>query len=120
MTPKPRHLIDLVDVDSAKWEDYARHTIGPLRWVYRAEAKRLRSIEAGRFNHFDGITVVSDHEASLYRQRAGSHPGLTVVRQDVDTAYFRPLPDVDAKTILSSGGLITGRTWKGSPGLCAT
>ena len=100
-----RHIIDLVDVDSAKWLDYAQHSSAPMRWVYGTESKRLRQIEAGRFDFFDGVTVVSEAEAGVYRKQVGNHAGLTVVRQAVDLDYFKPLPDVDTKTIVFVGVL---------------
>ncbi len=102
---RPRHVIDLVDVDSAKWLDYAQHARVPMRWVYGAESRRLRRIEAGQYDDFDGIAVVSDAEAQLYRRHVGDHPGLTVVRHAVDLDYFQPLPDADTKTIMFVGVL---------------
>ena len=100
-----RHVIDLVDVDSAKWLDYAGHTRRPMRWVYAAEARRLRQIEAGRLDCFDGVTVVSEAEAGVYRDQVGHHPGLTVVRHAVDLAYFTPRPQVGGKTMVFVGVL---------------
>ena len=99
------HVIDLVDVDSAKWLDYAQHSRGLMRWIYNTESKRLRQIEAGRFDFFDGVAVVSDAEAGVYREQVGNHAGLTVVRQAVDVDYFKPLPPVDTKTLVFIGVL---------------
>ncbi len=101
----PRHILDLVDVDSMKWESYARASWPPLRWVYGAEASRLRGIESGRYDHFDGITVVSEAEAVAYRQCVGQHPGLTVVRNGVDIGYFHPLADPDNHALVFVGVL---------------
>ena len=41
-------VIDLVDVDSAKWEALARDSGWPLRWVYRREAHHLAAFEKRR------------------------------------------------------------------------
>ena len=115
--PALRHVIDLVDVDSAKWLDYARHSRAPMRWVYRAEAKRLRRIESGRDDYFDGVAVVSRAEADIYRREVGDHPGLTVVRHAVDLDYFKPMSDgEDKKTLVFVGVLnyrpnVDGITW---------
>ena len=100
-----RHVIDLVDVDSAKWQDYAQASSGPMRWVYGAEAKRIKKIESGQADRFNAITVVSAAEAKLYRNHVGDHPGLTVLRHAVDTSYFQPLPDSDNQTLLFVGVL---------------
>lgn len=101
----PIHVLDLVDVDSVKWHSYAKDTWPPMRWVYATEARRLRKIEAGRFDDLAAITVVSEHEAQVYRQRVGEHPGLRVIGNGVDMEYFSPQPDADSKTILFVGVL---------------
>ena len=101
----PRHVLDLVDVDSAKWAEYAADSSAPLRWVYAAEATRLRRIEAGQRDHFDAVTVVSRREYDLYRSTVGDHPGLHVVGNGVDTDYFRELPDAGSQTLVFVGVL---------------
>lgn len=103
--PSIRHVLDLVDVDSLKWRSYASKSWPPLSWLYRAEAKRLCSIEAGRFDHFDALAVVSEAEAQAYRKHIAEHPGLTVVGNGVDLDYFSTLPDSDSKTIVFVGVL---------------
>jgi len=111
-----RHVIDLVDVDSLKWLSYAKHSWVPLRWVYQTESRRLRMIEAGRFDHFDAVTVVSPAEADAYRKQVGHHEGLTVVGNGVDLEYFSPLPSAESKTLVFVGVLnykpnIDGIVW---------
>lgn len=103
--PRPRHVIDLVDVDSVKWKQYAQGTWAPLRWVYGCEARRLRQVEAGRYDRFDAITVTTDAEAETYRRCVGEHPNLRVVTNGVDLEYFFPQPDTDAKTLVFVGVL---------------
>lgn len=115
-SPAPRHVLDLVDVDSVKWESYAQNHWPPLRWVYAAECRRLRRIEAGEFDHFDAITVVSPAEAEAYRHHVGEHRGLAVVGNGVDLEYFSPLADSESKSICFVGVLnykpnADGITW---------
>jgi len=102
---RPRHIIDLVDVDSVKWNHYAQSAAWPMRSVYAAEARRLRRIEADEHDYFDAITVVSDTEAALYRQTVGDHPGLTVLRHGVDTDYFQPGKEEGASRLVFVGNL---------------
>lgn len=90
------HVIDLVDVDSAKWHAYAQHSLPPMRWVYSIESSRLRRIESGERDRFDAVTVVTPNEARAYREFVGEHPGLTVVGNGVDVDYFTSLPDAAA------------------------
>ncbi len=99
------HVLDLVDVDSLKWHSYARDSWPPIKWVYAAEARRLRKVEAGQFVPFDAAVVVSNAEAKAYRQGVGDHAGLTVVSNGVDLDYFSPEPDSDSKTIVFIGVL---------------
>jgi len=103
--PRPRHILDLVDVDSAKWASYAAASLGPRRWVYAAEARRLRRIEAAERDTIDAITVVSEPERQTYRQTVGDFENLHVIGNGVDLAYFTPLPDNDAKRIVFVGVL---------------
>jgi sugar transferase (PEP-CTERM/EpsH1 system associated) len=115
-TTPSRHILDLVDVDSLKWDSYAQQTWPPMRWAYRAEARRLGKIEAGKSDHFDAVTVISDAEAEAYRNQIVDHPGLTVVNNGVDLDYFETLPDADTKTLVFVGVLnykpnAEGITW---------
>jgi sugar transferase (PEP-CTERM/EpsH1 system associated) len=100
-----RHVLDLVDVDSLKWASYAKTSWPPMRWVYGAEARRLRRVEAGDFDHFDAVTVISEAEADAYRQHVGDHPGLAVVGNGVDLKYFSPMNDAGTKNIVFVGVL---------------
>ena len=89
----PVQVLDSVYVDSSKCQTYAEHTGPPLRWIYAAEASRLRKIEADWFKHFDAITVVSKAAAATCRTNVEHHDGLTVVGNGVDLEYLTPLPD---------------------------
>ncbi len=99
------HVLDLVDVDSAKWDSFAKHSWAPMSWVYATEAHRLKQIEAGRFDHFDAVTVVSEAEAQAYRTHVGDHPRLVAVGNGVDLDYFSPLPPTESKAVAFVGVL---------------
>lgn len=101
----PRHVVDLVDVDSLKWSAYGSTASWPMRWVYAAEGKRLKRIEACPATVTDAITVISDAEAQAYRKHVADHPGLTVVPNGVDTDSYTPLPDPANHTLVFTGVL---------------
>ncbi|MEX2216610.1 MAG: TIGR03087 family PEP-CTERM/XrtA system glycosyltransferase [Phycisphaeraceae bacterium] len=104
--PAPvRHVLDLVDVDSQKWAAYAKSSHIPMKWVYAIEARRLRRIEAGEYDRFDAVTVVSQTEADCYRNHVGEHPGLRVVSNGVDMNYFCPQPDPNNHSLVFVGVL---------------
>jgi sugar transferase (PEP-CTERM/EpsH1 system associated) len=84
-------VVDLVDVDSQKWLDYAAVSRGPLRWLYAAEGRRLRRLEGALPSWARAVTLVSEAEADLYR--GFCEPGAVhAVPNGVDLEYFRPRP----------------------------
>jgi len=46
--PRLRSIVDFVDLDSAKWADYARRRPWPISAVYQREARRLRRLRDRR------------------------------------------------------------------------
>lgn len=103
--PPHRHVLDLVDLDSRKWADYAASARWPMRRVYRTEAARLRRIELARRDFFDAITLVSDAELQAYRGLGGMHPRATAVTNGVDLDFFRPQHPGDNRTVIFVGVL---------------
>jgi sugar transferase (PEP-CTERM/EpsH1 system associated) len=81
--------VDLVDVDSQKWLDYAASTRGPRSWLFHVEARRLRRLEQELCSWAAAGTVVSPAEAELFRS---FHPWdeLHVLPNGVDFNFFRP------------------------------
>ncbi len=83
-------MIDLVDVDSQKWLDYAAAGRGPRSWLYRLEGRRLRELERKLPSWALAVTLVSEAEADIYRQFA--EPGLVqAIPNGVDLDYFRDM-----------------------------
>ena len=86
-----RVVIDLCDVDSAKFEAYAKERTGPRGWIDAREG-RLLAIEEGRLAaRADATLLVSENEAALLRDRIGDF-GATIlaVGNGIDTAFFDP------------------------------
>jgi sugar transferase (PEP-CTERM/EpsH1 system associated) len=92
-------VVDLVDVDSQKWLDYAAASRGPRSWLYGAEGRRVRRLEAEISRWARGVTLVSYAEARLY---AGS---ATVVRNGVELEYFRPARSATEMSCVFVGAL---------------
>lgn len=82
-------VVDLVDVDSQKWLDYARAARGVKRHLYRLEAERLRRLEKMLPARARGVTLVSQLEAELYRSFC-PNPRTYSVPNGVDLEYFQP------------------------------
>ncbi|HSQ56458.1 MAG TPA: TIGR03087 family PEP-CTERM/XrtA system glycosyltransferase [Gemmata sp.] len=82
-------VVDLVDVDSQKWLDFAAMSRGPKKWLYRTEARRLRRLEGGLPGWTRAVAVVSRAEADAYESFAGAG-AATVASNGVDLEYFQP------------------------------
>jgi sugar transferase (PEP-CTERM/EpsH1 system associated) len=83
-------VIDMVDVDSRKWQDLGAATAGPRGWIYRREAGRLARFEAEAANHAFATTLINSRETDALRALA---PGARVetVPSGVDVASFAPV-----------------------------
>lgn len=85
-------VVDLIDVDSHKWLDYAAAARGPKRWLYRLEAARVRKLERQLPGWTQAVAVVSRAEANLFDAFAGCG-AATVAENGVDLDYFHPAFD---------------------------
>ena len=64
-----RRVLDLGDVDSAKWALYASRCGPPLGWLYGCEARRVAALEERVTRHHDLCLVVNERErAKLHRR----------------------------------------------------
>jgi sugar transferase (PEP-CTERM/EpsH1 system associated) len=86
-----RVVMDLVDVDSDKWAQYAARRRGPARWLYRREARALAGFEARVAARADACLLVSEPEAALFRERVPAAAGKThALTSSVDADRFSP------------------------------
>lgn len=84
-------LVDFVDLDSAKWTDYAPQHRWPLSWLYAREGKRLLAYERDVAAKVRQSFFVTDKEAALFKSRAPGLDGrVQVIGNGVDTLYFSP------------------------------
>jgi sugar transferase (PEP-CTERM/EpsH1 system associated) len=84
-------VMDLIDVDSCKWTQYADEAGWWIRWLYRHEAHWLSRYEHRIVDAFDRIFLVSASEA---RMLGAAHAGDRVgaFSNGVDLDYFSPRP----------------------------
>jgi polysaccharide biosynthesis protein PslH len=88
-------VVDLVDVDSDKWRQYASYASFPYSSVYRREANHLREYERVVCERASAVAVTTDHEARLVREFCPA-AFVHVIPNGVDRDYFNPGPAVDA------------------------
>src|SRR3569623_858504 len=87
-----RRVMDFVDIDSDKWQQYAEARRWPLSWVYRREARTLLQYERAVAATFDASVFVSDSEADLFKRLAPECAArVWSIHNGVDTAYFDPV-----------------------------
>jgi polysaccharide biosynthesis protein PslH len=91
-------VIDFVDVDSAKWSEYAPRHRWPLSWLYRREGKLLLAYERHMASQVARSLFVTDNEAALFCQMAPEcKVRVGTMCNGVDADYFasdadRPSP----------------------------
>jgi sugar transferase (PEP-CTERM/EpsH1 system associated) len=80
--------VDLVDVDSQKWFDYAARSRGFKRLLFSLEGRRVRRLETQLAGKAEALLVVSEPEANLLR---GFCPAANVyaIANGVDLDYFQ-------------------------------
>lgn len=87
---RQRFVMDFVDVDSAKFADYAAAK-DALWWVNAREARKLLAFEREIASRADVSLFVSEAEAGLFRRRAGlAKADIRVMQNGVDLSYFHP------------------------------
>jgi len=89
-----RRVLDMVDVDSDKWTQYAPTQRWPLSWLYAREGRKLAAWEARMAQDFDATLLVSNAEAALLQQRApAAQHKIGAFENGVDADYFSPAHD---------------------------
>jgi sugar transferase (PEP-CTERM/EpsH1 system associated) len=86
-------LLDFVDVDSAKWAQYAAARRGPSAWLYRREGGRLLAFERAACRRAARSFFVTEQEAALFARLAPDCAAtIDVLGNGVDAARFAPDP----------------------------
>ena len=84
-------VIDFVDLDSQKWQQYAARRTPPIRWLYDLEARRLSKYERAMAQLSSASVFVTESEAEAFRCSAPeSNEKVIIIRNGVDTDYFSP------------------------------
>jgi glycosyltransferase involved in cell wall biosynthesis len=88
LAPLP-FVLDMVDVDSAKWSTLASQSRGARSWIYRREAGTLAAFERSASRRARATLVVNQREQDAL---LGVAPGATVhvLENGVDVSAFAP------------------------------
>ncbi len=84
-------IVDFVDVDSDKWQQYAQKKRWPESWIYHRESRRLLDFEKKVTEKAKISFFVSQQEAELFKRLAPAVSNkVTAINNGVDAAYFSP------------------------------
>jgi sugar transferase (PEP-CTERM/EpsH1 system associated) len=87
--PQLQRIIDFVDIDSDKWQQYAAKKSWPMKQVYQREARMLFNYERRIAASFAAATFVSSSEANLFTQLAPECASrVHYFNNGVDLNYF--------------------------------
>jgi len=92
----PPVLVDFVDVDSAKWTEYASAHAWPMSWLYRREGQRLLRFERQVAATARASFFVAPRETELFHRLAPEAAALPVetIGNGVDANVFSPSHDL--------------------------
>ena len=86
-------LVDFVDVDSAKWADYAEAHAWPMSWLYRREGRELLAFEQSVARHARSSFFVTENELALFRRLSPAlEASVEALCNGVDADFFAPDP----------------------------
>lgn len=86
-----RTLVDFVDVDSAKWSQYAGAHRWPLSWLYRREGAQLLAYERAVAAKSQCSFFVTENETALFRRLAPeAAASVEAMSNGVDSDFFAP------------------------------
>jgi polysaccharide biosynthesis protein PslH len=103
-----RVVLDMVDVDSDKWSQYARSARRPRSWIYGREARTLFALERKAAATFGATLFVSPFEAKTFadlapetRARVHSVPnGVDLDRFMPDAAFSKPFGEGEVPIVM--------------------
>jgi sugar transferase (PEP-CTERM/EpsH1 system associated) len=92
-----RVILDCVDVDSAKWTQYAGARRWPLSALYAREGRRLLDYEARAVQRSAHTFFVTEAETQLFARLAPGCAGrISAAGNGVDAEYFSPRHPLDS------------------------
>jgi sugar transferase (PEP-CTERM/EpsH1 system associated) len=96
-------VLDMVDVDSAKWAALADRSHGPRSWIYAREARLLASFEREIATQAFATLLTTDKECQTLRAIA-PEARIDVIQNGVDVELLRPTVGApDSATVVFCG-----------------
>lgn len=89
VTP-PKLIMDYMDLDSDKWQQYAAKSRFPMKLVYQREAKLISKYEVKIQKFFDACFFIADAEVNLFKQTTGHVNNVHTLGNGMNTEEFYP------------------------------
>lgn len=109
-------VLDMVDADSEKWKELSASHTGPMKWIYRREARTLSCLEARAMRAAYATVAVNAREVTLLK-RTAPDARIEVVGLGVDLAGLAPPgPPAAAPRVVFTGVMnyepnVAGAIW---------
>lgn len=87
---KPMLLMDFMDLDSDKWQQYANTSNWPMTWIYQREAKILAKYEQKIVQYFKACFFIADAEVNLFQTKSKHSQNVHTLGNGMDTNTFFP------------------------------
>lgn len=98
-------VLDFVDSDACKWQQYAGFTRPPATWLYSHEARCLARFEKAMTEEFDRSVFVSPRETK-HLANSRTQKKLSYIQNGIDLDFFAPsLRDSFSHTIIFLGAM---------------
>lgn len=86
----PHLMMDFMDVDSSKWQQYAQAASVPMKWVYRRESKKIRQLESQINREFLQTFLIAEEEVTLFHRTVSDSKPVKVLGNGLDFDTFYP------------------------------
>jgi sugar transferase (PEP-CTERM/EpsH1 system associated) len=90
LNPRPRLIMDFMDLDSDKWRQYSKQSSLPMKWVYARESNLLSKYEHRINDLFDSCFFISQDEVDLFCKLNSSDKKPVSIGNGIDMTVFRP------------------------------
>lgn len=91
-------LVDLMDVDSDKWRQYAQSSTFPMNLLYRRECRLIRKLEQQVSQYSDACYLIAQAEVDLFKRNVDRQSHVKVLGNGIDTEQFYPPLDKSHST----------------------
>ena len=92
-----KRILDMADVDSDKWRQYAENKPFYSAWIYSREQRLIEAYEQKILREFNAVTLITDEERDHFRNisPAALNDKIVTLGNGVDTDYFDPEAEFD-------------------------